>query len=51
MLCEPRHWNERNGWAESDGQFVKAAELIAFVSKFACQPREILKESGAKVVR
>ena len=37
--------------SQLDGEFVKAAELTAFLSKFEGQLREILKESGAKVVR
>jgi putative tricarboxylic transport membrane protein len=34
-----------------DGEFVKAAELKAFLSTFEGTLREILKEAGAKVVR
>src|SRR5262249_12090541 len=37
--------------SQLDGEFVKAAELKAFLAKFEGELREILKEAGAKVVR
>jgi putative tricarboxylic transport membrane protein len=37
--------------SQLDGEFVKAAELKAFLTKFEGELREILKEAGAKVVR
>ena len=37
--------------SQLDGEFVKAAELKAFLAKFEGALREILKEAGAKVVR
>jgi len=37
--------------SQLDGEFVKAADLKAFLAKFEGELREILKEAGAKVVR
>jgi putative tricarboxylic transport membrane protein len=37
--------------SQLDGEFVKAAELKAFLGKFEGELREIVKEAGAKVVR
>ena len=37
--------------SQLDGEFVKAAELKAFLTKFEGELREILKTAGAKVVR
>ena len=37
--------------SELDGEFVRTADLKAFLGKFEGELREILKEAGAKVVR
>ena len=37
--------------SQLDGEFVRAAELTAFLGTFEGQLRDILKEAGAKVVR
>jgi putative tricarboxylic transport membrane protein len=44
-------WQKFLSDSQLDGEFVKAAELTAFLGRFEGQLREILKESGAKVVR
>jgi putative tricarboxylic transport membrane protein len=44
-------WQKFLTESQLDGEFVKAAELNAFLGVFEGQLREILKESGAKVVR
>jgi hypothetical protein len=41
-------WQKFLNDSQLDGEFVKAAELTASLSKFEGQLREILKESGAK---
>src|SRR5437016_163518 len=44
-------WQKFLTESQLDGEFVKAAELKAFLAKFEGELREILKEAGAKVVR
>jgi putative tricarboxylic transport membrane protein len=44
-------WQKFLNESQLDGEFVKAAELKAFLSKFEAELREILKAAGAKVVR
>jgi putative tricarboxylic transport membrane protein len=44
-------WQKFLSDSQLDGEFVKAAELTAFLSTFEGTLREILKEAGAKVVR
>ena len=44
-------WQKFLNDSQLDGEFVKSAELTAFLGKFEGTLREILKESGAKVVR
>ena len=44
-------WQKFLDESQLDGEFVKAAELKAFLGKFEGQLRDILKEAGAKVVR
>ena len=44
-------WQKFLNESQLDGEFVKSAELKAFLDKFEGQLREILKEAGAKVVR
>jgi putative tricarboxylic transport membrane protein len=44
-------WKKFLDDSQLDGTFVKSSELKAFLSKFEAQLREVLKESGAKVVR
>jgi putative tricarboxylic transport membrane protein len=44
-------WQKFLNDSQLDGEFVKSAELKAFLGKFEGTLREILKESGAKVVR
>jgi putative tricarboxylic transport membrane protein len=44
-------WQKFLNDSQLDGEFVKAAELTAFLGTFEGKLREILKESGAKVVR
>jgi putative tricarboxylic transport membrane protein len=44
-------WQKFLTESQLDGEFVKAAELKAFLTKFEGELREILKEAGAKVVR
>jgi putative tricarboxylic transport membrane protein len=44
-------WQKFITESQLDGEFVKAQELKDFLAKFEVDLREILKESGAKVVR
>jgi tripartite-type tricarboxylate transporter receptor subunit TctC len=44
-------WQKFLADSQLDGEFVKAAELKAFLAKFEGELREILKAAGAKVVR
>jgi putative tricarboxylic transport membrane protein len=44
-------WQKFLNDSQLDGEFVKAAELKAFLTKFEGELREILKAAGAKVVR
>jgi putative tricarboxylic transport membrane protein len=44
-------WQKFLADSQLDGEFVKAADLKAFLAKFEGELREILKEAGAKVVR
>jgi putative tricarboxylic transport membrane protein len=44
-------WQKFLADSQLDGEFVKSAELKAFLGTFEGTLREILKESGAKVVR
>jgi putative tricarboxylic transport membrane protein len=44
-------WQKFLADSQLDGQYVKSAELTAFLTKFEGELREILKEAGAKVVR
>src|SRR3982075_4108833 len=44
-------WQKFVNESQLDGEFVKAAELKAFLAKFEGELREILKAAGAKVVR
>ena len=44
-------WQKFLADSQLDGEFVKAAELKAFLAKFENELRDILKEAGAKVVR
>src|SRR5262245_44397016 len=44
-------WQKFLTESQLDGEFVKAAELKAFLAKFEGELREILKEAGAKIVR
>jgi tripartite-type tricarboxylate transporter receptor subunit TctC len=44
-------WQKFLSESQLDGEFVKSAELKTFLAKFEGELREILKESGAKVVR
>jgi putative tricarboxylic transport membrane protein len=44
-------WHKFLSDSQLDGEFVKSTELTAFLGTFEGQLREILKESGAKVVR
>ena len=44
-------WQKFLTESQLDGEFVKAAELKAFLGQFEGTLREILKEAGAKVVR
>jgi putative tricarboxylic transport membrane protein len=44
-------WQKFLNDSQLDGEFVKSGELKTFLAKFEGQLREILKESGAKVVR
>jgi putative tricarboxylic transport membrane protein len=44
-------WQKFLSESQLDGEFVKAEELKAFLTKFEGELREILKAAGAKVVR
>jgi putative tricarboxylic transport membrane protein len=44
-------WQKFLADSQLDGEYVKSAELTAFLAKFEGQLREILKEAGAKIVR
>jgi putative tricarboxylic transport membrane protein len=44
-------WQKFVDDSQLDGEFVKAADLKAFFTKFEGELREILKAAGAKVVR
>jgi putative tricarboxylic transport membrane protein len=44
-------WQKFLNDSQLDGEFVKAAELKTFLAEFETELRQILKESGAKVVR
>jgi len=44
-------WQKFLNESQLDGEFVKAEELKAFLTKFEGELREILKAAGAKVVR
>jgi putative tricarboxylic transport membrane protein len=44
-------WQKFLSESQLDGEFVRSAELKTFLAKFEGELREILKESGAKVVR
>jgi len=44
-------WQKFLNESQLDGEFVKAAELKAFLTKFEGELREILKAAGAKIVR
>jgi putative tricarboxylic transport membrane protein len=44
-------WQKFLSESQLDGEFVKAAELKPFLTKFEGELREILKAAGAKIVR
>jgi putative tricarboxylic transport membrane protein len=44
-------WQKFLNESQLDGEFVKAEELKAFLTKFEGELREILKAAGAKIVR